>query len=107
MSVNDEKRVTVRMSQQEYDQIKHFANREDVSVNQFILNSCEHYQNWILKDFDVPTAMVQRQNQMVESINRLNSTQANLVKTITYFTDTFFNVTGTKDLLNHDEGGDK
>lgn len=107
MSKNDEKRITVRLSEAEYDRIKHFAQREDISVNQFVIDSTNHYADWILKDFDVPTAEVKRLNQIVEAVNRLNDTNSSLTELITSVTESFYTMTNTKDLFSQDKGGDK
>lgn len=107
MTKNDEKRVTVRMTEELYDQLKHFASREDVSVNQFMLDSIKHYINWILTDYDVPTAETQRLNQLIATINDLIQTTNSQNNSLKYFIETFFNTTQSKSLLQQDVDDDK
>lgn len=102
MSVNDEKRVSVRMSEETYDKIKHFAAREDVSVNQFMIDSCQHYINWILTDYDLPSAEIQRLNQIISVLNDLVQSSQSQNKSLRYFMDTFYSVTGSQSLLQQD-----
>lgn len=107
MAKNDEKRITVRLSEEDYDRIKHFAKREDTSVNQFIIDAANHYADWILKDFDVPTAEVKRLNQLIESMNRLTASSEAVHSTVINAVDSIYNMTLDKDLFSQDKGGDE
>lgn len=107
MSVNDEKRVSVRMSEETYDKIKHFASKEEVSVNQFMIDSCLHYINWILTDYDLPRAEIQRLNQITTVLNDLVESSESQNKSLRYFMDTFYNVTGSQALLQKDADDEK
>lgn len=67
VSNNDNiKRISLRVDTDLLDKIKHFSYKEGISSNQWIEDAINHYINWINDDYDVPTASVQRINQILD-----------------------------------------
>lgn len=67
VSNNDNiKRLSLRVDTDLLDKIKHFSYKEGISSNQWIEDAINHYINWINDDYDVPTASVQRINQILD-----------------------------------------
>ena len=60
------KRISLRVDTDLLDKIKHFSYKEGISSNQWIEDAINHYINWINEDYDVPTASVQRINQILD-----------------------------------------
>lgn len=60
------KRISLRVDTDLLDKIKHFSYKEGISSNQWIEDAINHYINWINDDYDVPTASVQRINQILD-----------------------------------------
>lgn len=63
---DNKKRISLRVDTDLLDKIKHFSYKEGISSNQWIEDAINHYINWINDDYDVPTASVQRINQILD-----------------------------------------
>lgn len=80
-------RVECRFEQELVDKIDHFKDVEstrlgqNLSRNDFLRLCAEHYIAWIVSDYDVPVATVQRMNQMVDALNGVTSRLATLEDT--------------------------
>lgn len=62
--------------------LEHFSKQENLSRSDFILEACESYINQIVTDFDIPTASVQRINQLVEGMISMENRMESLEKTV-------------------------
>lgn len=66
------KRVECRFDEDLRDDIDYYAKKVGLSRNEFIAESARYYIKYIQNDFDVPLAMVQRTNQLVDLVASLN-----------------------------------
>lgn len=101
------KRVTLRLDPALYEQVKHFAAQDDMSVNEFMQASIEHYIDWILHDYDLPAASIKRLNQLVDAQNAVKgSLDALALQTQNGFAG-LYGVMSGGDYLSHDTDEDE
>lgn len=77
------KRVTVTLSDDEYVQLKHWAQKHDESINEYLHDCIEHMIRWESADYDLPTAEIRRLNQLVDGINLLSRNVQGLESIVT------------------------
>lgn len=100
-----ERKLSVRISQKDYDRIAYWTDRENVSKSTFVLDAIDHYIGFLNHDFDVPSAMVARLNQLIDCIEMLASNQESLESVII---DGFDSIMGISRGANYllDENGE-
>lgn len=72
------KRMELRLLKDTADDVKYEAGKDNISMNEFIEDAVRHYIAWRHQDYDVPTAMVQRVNQLIEMQQATNHQLASL-----------------------------
>lgn len=77
---NRNRKMSLRLTEDEYDKLSHYAEKWDMTKTDVILESFEHYVRWVNSDFDIPTAMVQKVNQLTDRMDKLTVSHNNLVK---------------------------
>lgn len=102
----DNKRVTVTLTPDEYERLKYWSQRRGMSINEYLFHSLEHMIAWENQDFDVPVAMVQRTNQMVDLVTALRSDVDNLQSEIHSMADSLLNLTRGDNYLLEEEDGE-
>lgn len=60
-------RVTLRMDDDFYNTVKYLANKEDMSVNNFLLSCVETAMDLKNGDYHVPDLLITRLTQLIES----------------------------------------
>jgi hypothetical protein len=106
MRDKDSKRVTVTLTPDEYERLKYWADRREMSINEYLLHSISHMIAWENQDFDVPVAVVQRVNQMVDLTTGLRSDITNLQEEIHSMADSLLNLTRGDNYLLEEEDGE-
>lgn len=76
--VENTKRMTVRVSDAEYATIQFWSSKIGISENDFVREAIALKIRHANGDYDLPTAEIQRLNQLVELIMSLNSNVSNL-----------------------------
>ena len=76
------KKMSLRLTESDDDRITYYAERFGMTKTELVLASVEHYIKWVNSDYDLPTAEIQRLNQLVDAINRLSVNQQNTEKTV-------------------------
>ena len=72
------KRMTVRVSDSEYATVQFWSSKLGLSENDFVREAIALKIIHSNVDYDLPTAEIQRLNQLVELISSLNSNVSNL-----------------------------
>lgn len=97
------KRVTVTLSDDEYMQLLHWAQKHDVSINEYLHDCISHMINWEAGDYDLPTAEIQRLNQILDSFKLMSRNLSSLESVITSGFDSLIGLTrGDNYLLDED-----
>mgnify|MGYP002523431040 CR=1 FL=1 len=71
----DDKRFSVRMTEDQFDKLSYWGEKEEISRNAFVVEAINHYIGFLNNDYDVPNALVERVNQLVDVISMLASNQ--------------------------------
>ena len=74
------RKMSIRLTEDEYDRLDYYAEKWGKTKTDVILEGFEHYIRWVNSDYDLPTAEIQRLNQLIDVINRLVVSQENLEK---------------------------
>lgn len=69
--MDKEKRLSGRISDDEYDKLTYYADKLGVSKVDFLMYSMNHTIKWMNQDYDLPTAEVKRLNQLIDSQEKL------------------------------------
>lgn len=64
-------RYNFRIDDDLNDKLVHFAKKENLSINDFLIRSVEFYINYKLSDYDLAPLEVQRFNQLLSSNDAL------------------------------------
>lgn len=101
----DDKRFSVRMTEDQFDKLSYWAEKEEISRNAFVVEAINHYIGFLNNDYDVPNALVERVNQLVDVISMLASNQESLESVVINGFDSIMGISrGSNYLL--DEKGD-
>lgn len=76
------KRKELRVTEDDADKYEHWAEKNDLSFNEFMQVAANFYIHWQLNDYDVPLATVQRINQLVASQTALSQSMKQMSGTI-------------------------
>lgn len=99
-------RVTTTLTDEEFDILKHWADKDDVSINDFIRESVLFRIRWKQKDYPLEPLEVQRVNQLVDAVTSLTSNVNSLERVVVSGFDSLLGlVRGDNYLL--EEGGDE
>ena len=102
----DSHRLTIRISEDDFQRVKYWADREDESINDFVKDSIIHYIGFMNHDFDISSAWIQRMNQLIDSISILSSNQENLEKVIINSIDSLLEIAKGSNYLLDEESGE-
>ncbi len=72
------RKMSLRLTEDEFDLLNHYSEKWGKTKTDIMLESFEHYYRWVNSDYDLPTAEIQRLNQIVDVVNRLVTSQENL-----------------------------
>lgn len=101
----DTHRVTVTVSEDKFQQLKYWADRNGVSINEYLneaLDKAIRYEN---HDYDLPTLEIARLNQLVDVITTLSHNVQSLEKVTTSGFDSLLGLTrGDNYLLENEDG---
>lgn len=101
------RKMSLRLTEDEYDRLNYYSEKWDMTKTDVIIESFEHYIRWVNSDYDLPTAEIQRLNQLIDITDRLVVSQENLEKsTISGIESIIGFVRGENYLGDIDEGDD-
>ena len=96
--------MTLRLSDAEFETIRFWASKQGISENDFVREAIELKVRHANGDYDLPTAEVQRLNQLIDLIGSLASNISNLEDvTVSGFNSLISLTRGDNYLLDNDE----
>lgn len=100
-------RVTCTLTSDEYERLKYWADKNEMSVNEYIREAVESAIKKENGDYDLPTLETKRLNQLVDIVTVLNYNMKELESTVIHYMDSLLNLTrGDNYLLEQDEDGE-
>lgn len=101
------KRVTAVLNEDDYQRVQYWAQKKEMSMNDFVRYAIELAIRRENKDYDLPTLEAARLNQLVEGMQVLSMNVGNLERTMTAGLDSLLRMTRGENYLTDDaeEGG--
>lgn len=99
------KRHNMRMYDDDYDLLVYWADRYGVDRTEFLVDAMKHYIKWRNQDYDLPTAEIQRLNQMIDAVQNLAVTQEHLITTTVNGFDSILGISRGANYLVEDDDG--
>ena len=98
-------RVTVTLTEEKFKQLQYWADRNGVSINEYLGESIDRSIRYENGDYDLPTLEINRLNQLVDTITALSSNVHSLEDVVTAGFDSLLNLTrGDNYLLETEDG---
>lgn len=98
-------RLTIRLSQTDFEKLQYWAGKADCSINEFILVLLEQWIDIQNGNYQLPTLEVQRLNQLIEAVQVLSQNQQTLESIVTNGFDSLLSLTrGDNYLLEQMDG---
>lgn len=102
---NKVERISMRMYPEDYRKLVYWSELFDMDKTELLVTAMHHYIKWRNEDFDLPTAEIQRLNQMIDAVQNLASRQENLEKSVTAGFDAMLGlVRGDNYLVEKEDG---
>lgn len=76
------KRMELRVDADLYEEFRHFAETQQTSINQAMMDAMKWYMNYVYHDYDLPTAEVERLNQLIVSQEGLSESVRSMQRTM-------------------------
>jgi putative uncharacterized protein cgl1852 len=101
---SDTKRMTVRLDSAEYETVRFWSSKIGISENDFVREAIALKIRHVNGDYDLPTAEIQRLNQLIDLIGSLSSNISNLEDvTVSGFQSLISLTRGDNYLLDNDD----
>ena len=98
-------RVTVTITEEKFKLLEYWADKHDISINEYLgdaIDTAIAYEN---RDYDLPTLEVQRLNQLVDAMAVLSTNVKALESTVNSGLGSLIGLTrGDNYLLEHEDG---
>lgn len=102
---DERKKIQVRLTDDEIMQLKYWAKRDEVSVNEWIEDAIKQAIAIKNGNYQLPTLEQQRLNQIIDTITVLSSNVGSLENVIVSGFDSLLGLTrGDNYLLEHEDG---
>lgn len=98
-------RHNMRMYPEDFNFLVYWADRFGLDQAELLIQAMYHYVKWRNQDYDLPTAEMQRLNQLVDSIENLATRQEHLEKTVHSGFDAMLGIIRGDNYLVEDEDG--
>lgn len=96
----------VRLPSKLHEQALHYAEKHGQSLNEYFRACVEHMINWENRDYDLPTAEIQRLNQLVDGTKALDEDVRALVDIVVSGFDSLLGLTKGDSHYLEEESGD-
>lgn len=97
--------LSLRIHPDLHQRLHYWAEKNDLSVNEYIISAIETAIDHENKNYDLPTAEIQRINQIADTVAGLDHRMETGFKTIFQMMDIFINLTrGDNYLAGEDDG---
>lgn len=98
-------RITVRISEDDYERLKYWAAKKQLTVNEYVQDSIDQAIKRENGDYDLPAAETARLNQLIDVVTELSSNVRSLEDVTTSGFDSLLGLTrGDNYLLEHENG---
>jgi hypothetical protein len=102
---NQSHRLTVRLSEEDFNRLEYWSNYAGVSINEFIPEILDRWVNIENGNYQLPTLEAARLNQLVDVVTGLSNNVQSLESiTINGFDGLLKLTKGDNYLLEHDDG---
>lgn len=102
---SDIHRLTLRMSEDNYQKLQYWADRAECSLNDFVLVLLERYIDIENGNYELPTLEVARLNQIIDGMASLSQNMGSLESVVISGFDSLLSLTrGTNYLLEQEDG---
>lgn len=99
------RRIQVVITDDDYIKLKHFAEKKEMTINDYVQEAISFMNKWQMGDVDLPTLEIQRLNQLVDGMAVLSSNVHSLEQVITSGFDSLLGLTrGENYLLEENDG---
>ena len=99
------KRLTIRLSEDDYERVKYWATQKQCSVNEYVQDTLIAQIKRENYDYDIPDVQVARLNQLIDVVLSLSSNVKSLEQVTTSGFDSLLGLTRGDDyLLEHEDG---
>lgn len=98
-------RLNMRMYPADFEFLTYWSDRYGMDRSEFLITAMRHYVKHRNQDYDLPTAEIQRLNQMVDAVNNLAANQEALQTTIVNGFDALMGLARGDNYLNDEEDG--
>lgn len=98
-------RHSMRMHPEDHQQLVYWASQFEMDRTEFLLESMRHYIKWRNQDYDLPTAEIQRLNQLIDAIQNLTVSQSNVERSVISGIDAMLGmIRGDNYLVDEEDG---
>ena len=99
------KRVTLRLSEDDYNRLSYWADKKDFSINEFIPIILDRYIDIENGDYQLPTLEAARMNQMLDVVTAMSQNMESLTSIVVSGFDSLLQLSrGDNYLLEHEDG---
>lgn len=99
-------RLNMRMYPEDHNYLTHWAERFGMDQTEFLVAAMYHYVKWRNQDYDLPTAEIQRLNQMIDAVQNLAINQEHLEKSVVNGFDAMLGIIRGDNYLVEEEDGE-
>lgn len=99
-------RFSMRMYGDDYNRLVYWADRFGMDKTELLVASMDHYIRWKNGDYDLPSAEIQRLNQLIDAVQNLITQQQEMMKMFVSGFDAIIGMARGDNYLVDDENGD-
>lgn len=99
-------RHNMRMYPDDYQNLIYWSDAFDMDRTEFLVAAMHHYIKWRNQDYDLPTAEIQRLNQLIDAIQSLAVRQGSLETSVISGLDSMLGVIRGGNYLVDEEDGE-
>lgn len=99
-------RHNMRLYPDDSNYLTFWSERFGMDQTEFLIAAMYHYVKWRNQDYDLPTAEVQRLNQMVDAVNSLVTSHEHLEKSVIHGFDAMLGIIRGDNYLVEEEDGE-
>lgn len=96
----------MRMYDEDFEMLVYWSKAYDMDRTEFLISAMQHYIKWRNQDYDLPTAEIQRLNQMIDAVDNLAMTTEHMEKSLINGFDSMLGIIRGANYLVDDEDGD-
>ena len=101
----ERRRVALRLHPDLHERVKYWADKEGVSINEWIMSAIEGQIARANGDYDLPTAEIARLNQLVDGYESMVTGFGNLERVVVSMSDSIVGLArGESYLMDSEEG---